>query len=307
MAGLIHRISHVCIKATDLERAERFYVDLLGLVVTEKEPDAIYLRGVEEGQHHSLVIKRGNSPRACYVGYRVREPKDLDRIAELLKRLGLKYRKYEEKGVKDAIAFIDPGGVPVVVYYDMEYVGDLRLKYHLHKGVAPARLAHVNITVKDLEPSYKFYVDYLGFKETEYFLDENNQKFVVWLTMKGDSHELAINKAPSGPALHHFTYYVHDVRDVIKAADIMASAGLWDSIERGPGRHGATQGFYLYLRDPDGIRMELFTGDYLVLDPDKWRPIGWTHEQARYRADFWGRPTPESWRQSTPFEISEWL
>lgn len=108
--GMIHRLSHVCIKTTDLEKAERFYADLIGLVVTEREPDAIYLRGVEEGQHHSLVIKKGEGPRACYVGYRVREPRDLDKMEELLNKLGLRYSKFREKGVRDALIFLDPGG-----------------------------------------------------------------------------------------------------------------------------------------------------------------------------------------------------
>ncbi len=298
----IHRISHICIRVRDLEKARHFYVDLLGFVETERDGDHLYLRGVEEAQHHSLVLKRGDAPGTCYIAFRVARPEELEKAINVFNEYGLRYRKFSERGVKDAVIFEDPEGMPILLYFDMEQVGDLRLKFHMYRGLPPVRLAHVNFVVNDLEREAKFYMDAFGFMETEYFLDENGQKFVTWLTRKGDSHEVAIAKGRRGPAMHHFTFYVHDVRDVIRAADIMASAGLWDSIERGPGRHGATQGFYIYLRDLDGNRLEFFTGDYLILDPDKWKPIGWTHEQARYRADFWGRATPQSWYEAFPVE-----
>jgi catechol 2,3-dioxygenase len=39
-------------------------------------------------------------------------------------------------------------------------------------------------------------------------------------------------------------------------------------IERGPGRHGVSHAFYLYLRDPDGHRVQICTSDYFTGDPD---------------------------------------
>jgi hypothetical protein len=65
------------------------------------------------------------------------------------------------------------------------------------------------------------------------------------------------------------------------------------SIERGPGRHGLSNAFFLYLRDPDGNRIELYASDYLVADPD-WQPIRWTLDDPR-RATFWGHEAPPSW------------
>jgi len=76
-------------------------------------------------------------------------------------------------------------------------------------------------------------------------------------------------------------------------ADVLASSGYLGSIERGPGRHGVTNAFFLYLRDPDGNRIELYTGDYLTADPD-YAPIKWKLNDPQ-RQTFWGAPTPESW------------
>ncbi|AHC52317.1 3,4-dihydroxyphenylacetate 2,3-dioxygenase [Sulfolobus acidocaldarius SUSAZ] len=293
------RLSHVCVRVVDMEKSLFFYRDLLGFHETEKNGDYIYLRGYEEGQHHSLVLKRAESPGLSYIAYRVR---NVDKIKEKLEATGLKTRKFEEKGVDNAIIFSDIGGIPTVFYENMEYVDDIRMKFHIHKGVSPIRLAHVNLMVDSnvFEDEIKFYQS-LGFYETEIFLDKEGKKMISWLSKSGDSHDLAISKSSKKtPGFHHFTYYVHDLRDVIRAADIMASAELWDYIERGPGRHGVTQGVYIYLRDPNGGRLEFFTGDYVVLDPDKWKPVVWTYEQFRYRSDYWSRPIPESW-------LNEWI
>jgi catechol 2,3-dioxygenase len=64
-------------------------------------------------------------------------------------------------------------------------------------------------------------------------------------------------------------------------------------MERGPGRHGISNAFFLYVRDPDGHRVELFTSDYLTVDPDH-APIRWSLTDPR-RQTLWGHPAPESW------------
>ncbi|MER6135594.1 VOC family protein [Streptomyces sp. NPDC001815] len=59
--------------------------------------------------------------------------------------------------------------------------------------------------------------------------------------------------ADSDRAVHH----------VLRAADLFGSLRKEHHIERGPGRHGVSNAFYLYLRDPDGHRVEIFTSGLL--------------------------------------------
>lgn len=47
------------------------------------------------------------------------------------------------------------------------------------------------------------------------------------------------------------------------------------------------------MRDPDGHRIELYTGDYLTSDPD-FQPIRWDINDPR-RQTFWGHQAPDSW------------
>jgi catechol 2,3-dioxygenase len=64
-------------------------------------------------------------------------------------------------------------------------------------------------------------------------------------------------------------------------------------MERGPGRHGISNAFFLYVRDPDGHRIELFTSDYLTVDPDL-EPLRWSLTDTQ-RQTLWGHPAPKSW------------
>ena len=54
----IVRLSHVEFGVADLAKSRAFYVDTLGLQVTDETPEAIYLRGLEERGHHCMHVLR---------------------------------------------------------------------------------------------------------------------------------------------------------------------------------------------------------------------------------------------------------
>lgn len=51
--------------------------------------------------------------------------------------------------------------------------------------------------------------------------------------------------------------------------------------------------FYLYLRDPDGHRVEIYTQDYYTGDPDN--PVVTWDVHDNQRRDWWGTPVVPSW------------
>src|SRR5262249_53057148 len=73
----ITRASHSVLTVNDLAASRNFYVDLLGFIVSDEDRDTLYLRGVAEACHHSLVLKRGSGePQAERVGMRVFSEED---------------------------------------------------------------------------------------------------------------------------------------------------------------------------------------------------------------------------------------
>src|SRR6266404_3509872 len=78
----IVRASHVELTVRDLARSRAFYVDCLGYLVSAEEPEALYLRAVEERNHHSIVLrkaKKDQEPAAHALGFKVASDEDLDR------------------------------------------------------------------------------------------------------------------------------------------------------------------------------------------------------------------------------------
>ena len=109
---------------------------------------------------------------------------------------------------------------------------------------------------------------------------------------KGNVHDLAFTNG-RGPRLHHLAYWVPSPINIIHLCDVMASTGYLANMERGPGRHGISNAFFLYVRDPDGHRTEFYSSDYQTMDPDH-EPLRWSVRDPR-RQTLWGQPAPRSW------------
>src|ERR1700760_1835432 len=84
----IVRSAYATLVVTDLAEARRFWVDLLGFVVTDEDAAALYLRGYDELTHHNLVIRSGPEAAAGALGYRVRSAEDLVRAEAYYAALG---------------------------------------------------------------------------------------------------------------------------------------------------------------------------------------------------------------------------
>jgi catechol 2,3-dioxygenase len=179
----------------------------------------------------------------------------------------------------------------------------LTQRYDLYRGPAIQRIDHFNYMVPDVQAVHDFYTEVFGFRLTEYTEDDDGRLWAAWLHRKGNVHDLALTNG-RGPRLHHVGVWVSDMHDLIRAADILGGAMETDRIERGPGRHGISNAMFLYLRDRDGNRVEIYTSDYLTVDPDL-EPIRW-HLDDRRRQTLWGAAAPHSWfEEASPVEAME--
>ncbi|MEM3638146.1 MAG: 3,4-dihydroxyphenylacetate 2,3-dioxygenase [Conexivisphaerales archaeon] len=292
----IIKSGHIELLVTDLNSAKDFYVERLGFFVTYQDDSHVYLRGSEERYHHSLLLSKSDSPGVGHIAFRLRSDDDLMYVKKMLKDEGLEFKEQTnvERGVSNVIRFQDPFGFPVEFYHSMDKVEWMIRSYHLQRGARISRLDHFNLLVPDATPAYDWYVSKLGFVCTELTEMDNdpNTIWAAWLRRKHTCHDVAIMTG-KGPRVHHAGFTVPDRASIMDCADILASSGYVKSIERGPGRHGISNAFFLYLRDADGNRIELYTGDYLSSDPD-WEPIRWKLNDPQ-RQTFWGAKTPESW------------
>jgi 3,4-dihydroxyphenylacetate 2,3-dioxygenase len=292
----ILKLGHIEFRTTDLKRAREFYVDLIGLHETARDENRIYLRCSEDRQHHTFVLRQADSPGLGHIGFRVAGEDDLDRMKARFAELGLpaRWAGNDMLGQGRTLRVLDPLGFTIDYYAAIETVPWLVQHYHLHKGASPTRIDHVNVLTPDAQKGYDWYTQELGFGCAEYTESEPPEPriWASWLFRKATVHDIAVMTG-AGPAAHHVGFSLPDPLAIIRACDMLAGAGYADSLERGPARHGISNALFVYVRDPDGNRFELYTGDYLTGDMSA-EPIRWSLNNP-VRQTFWGAPPPRRW------------
>ena len=295
----IVRAAYVELHVTDLEASERFYVELLGMVVSAREADALYLRGWEERQHHSIVLRQAQQPAVARIGFRVRSEADLEPLADALAAAGaeVRFADAELTGMGRTLRAWDPFGFPLEFFHEIELFDSQLQRFDLQRGAPILRFDHFNLHSPQVEETFAFWRS-LGFRCTEYISTDGDDERLTgaWLMRKPAVHDVALT-AGRGPRFHHMGMWVAEPAGVLRACDQLAAAGEVAVIERGPGRHGVSNAFFVYLRDPDGHRVELYACDYYTGDPDR-PPIRWSTTDPSCRS-FWGTRAPDSWYQES--------
>lgn len=290
----ILRCAYLELVVTDLAASREFYVDVLGLTVTEEDEERIYLRTLEEFIHHNLVLRKGPIAAAAALAFRVRTPEDVDRAEVYFQALGCRTERNRTgfvKGIGDAVRVTDPLGFPYEFFYEVEHVERLAWRYELYTPGALVRLDHFNQVTPDV-PAGREYLEGLGFRVTEDIQDDQGVTYAAWLHRKDTVHDTALTGG-NGPRLHHIAFSTHEKHNILAICDKLGALRRSDAIERGPGRHGVSNAFYLYILDPDGHRVEIYTQDYYTGDPDN--PVVTWGVHDNQRRDWWGNPVVTSW------------
>lgn len=294
----ITRASHVSLGVTDLEASRDFYRDVVGLVVTEETDDTVYLRGLEEAAHHSLVLERSDVAKAHRVGLRVRSAADITAAEKHFAAANIEFQRVERDHQGPTLQFRDPVGTLMEFTSEMDVVDRKMQNFNEFVAGAPQRLDHYQVVTYDVKTATEFWTG-LGMRISEYTAaGDHDELWGTWMEVKGNTHDLVFTNG-RGPRLHHFAFAVPDGQSLLHAADVAGALGKGDEIDRGPGRHGISNALFLYLRDPDQHRVELFNTHYQFIDLET-PPIRWDVTNPR-RAQLWGMPASNRWF----FEASE--
>ena len=299
----IVRLSHVEYRVTDLAVSRAFYVDTLGLQVTGEGDGVLWLRAMEERGHHCITLVQAETASVGVLGFKLYDEPDLDKAHDWFAAQGLPVAWVEQPFIGRCLRTRDPFGIPLEFYVKMDRLPPIHQKYKLYNGVKPLRIDHFNMFSADVDASVAFY-NAIGFRATEYTEDADSGKcWAVWMHRKGGVHDVAFTNG-RGPRLHHTAFWVPTPLNIIDLLDLMSTTGYLANIERGPGRHGISNAFFLYVRDPDGHRIEIYCSDYQTVDPDL-EPIRWDLKDPQ-RQTLWGAAAPRSWfEEGSLFEGAE--
>lgn len=292
------RASHVVLSVRDLARSRAFYVDALGFVVSDETPTRLYLRGLEEACHHSLVLEQADEAACRFIGFRVRLDEELDRVRAHFQANGLPAEWADVANHRRTLHVVDPSGAHVEICANMDTRPRRILEASDFVGACPLRLDHFQILTPFVTEAFAFYMQ-MGFRLSEYIArDGVAEPDAVFLQRKGNPHDVVFFRS-DGPRLHHVAFLAPETYHLMFLCDRLAQAGFGASVEFGPQRHFAP-GFarFVYVRDPDGHRIEFFTSHYLTLDSED-EPVRWNVSEL---GGGWGPRPPRSWRdEATPF------
>ena len=296
----ITRASHIVLHVADLQKSRDFYVEIAGLVVTEQTATTCYLRGLSEACHHSLVLVQARDGEATCkrIGFRVLFEEDLDVAHAWFTQRGLPAEWVDVPHQGRTLHVADPIGTPLELCAQMKTCERLYLQRERFKGAHAQRIDHFQIWAPDCHALCAFYSE-LGFRNSEY-LAHGDKLLGAFMYRKGTCLDLAIVEH-TGPKMHHFAYIVPESHLIFTACDLAGNFGYADAVERGPGRHGPGGMLFVYLRDPDGHRVELCDGHYQTIDIEI-EPVRWDAGSLSTNVR-WGLPAVERWyHEATPFE-----
>lgn len=284
MNGVL-RPGHVQIRVLDLDEALVHYKDRLGLLETDRDGQGrVYLKGWDERDWFSVVLREADEPGLDFMGFKVDSVDTLNDLEQKLKDFGCSVERIaagELSHCGERIRFDSPTGHMFELYAQKDYLGTAMGlvnpdPWHEEtlKGMQVQRFDHCLLYGDDLDGSIQLFTEVLGFKQAEKVYDGELQ-IGTFLTCGMKAHDLAIIRHQEKGKFHHASFLLGSWEDVLRAADIIGRYKI--SLDIGPTRHGITRGRTIYFFDPSGNRNEVFHGDYTYY-PD-YEPITWTADE----------------------------
>jgi catechol 2,3-dioxygenase len=309
--GIAH-LAHAELRVTDLEASRDFFTRVMGLFVSYEDDDHVFLRAWQDWDHHTLVLTRAEVSGLEHVAWRVDGPDALGEFEAQLKGLGIETGWVEggvgvSLGHGDALRFTSPAGFPTELFWEVDRYVERdekmisKLPSHPQRytgnGIHPRRFDHVNFLVDEPQAEQEFWTDQMGIRHNYFItgdLGKGEQRLASWMAKTNLSHEIAVmrNKDQSGSMLHHVAYYVDTADQMMRAATILADAGV--KIEWGPAAHGTSGAIFLYCIEPSGNRIEVWSGGFLLFAPD-WKAIHWDPAVSPLGLEMWGSDMPDTY------------
>ena len=310
----IAHLGHVELLTPRPDESLWYFRDILGMQPVHETAGSVYLRGYGDYATSTLKLTGAKTAGVGTIAWRTTSPEALARRAAAIEAAGLGIGWTNgDFGHGRTYRFNDPDGHAMEVYYEEERYSapdglkstlkNLPMKYP-KSGVGVRRIDHLALLCQDVAGNRRFAENLLGLRLREQVIYENGTREIgSWMSSNQVHHDLAYVVDVKGLSgrLHHFSLWVDDKAEVLRAADILMENGIF--IEAGPAKHNNSQAFYLYSYEPGGNRVEVYTSGFFVFAPD-FKPVVWD-ETSRGTGVYWGGALPESFlNYATPAEAA---
>lgn len=291
MSYLVNAIGHVQLNVVDVDALVKESTDVLGLHVTNREGDTVWLSS--SGRKAELVLHKADENSVRSIGFDALSSETVREAASRVEAAGC--RLVSEKpslGCCEAgITFVTPQGHVIEVHTPIDDETYGRRTFTL--GVGALRLDHVNLTSPEPAETRGHFEQIMGLKLSERMVDDG----LSWMRAANRLHHcVGIVRGPTG--LHHYSFEIAEFADYCQLGDRLDTIGkeiIW-----GPGRHRPGDNTYAYYIDSCGAMVELAGGMAMIHDDARYEPNVITAlkrpENVRVM-NVWGTPAPQPWLQ----------
>ncbi|MHC2775193.1 catechol 2,3-dioxygenase [Bradyrhizobium liaoningense] len=217
-------LGHMELLTPKPDESLKFFVDVMGMTVSGRQGESVYLRGWDDYERYSLKLTASKTSGMGHMALRARSQQALERRVAALKGSGFDIGWIDgDMGQGPTFRCRDPDGHIVELYYETEwYQAPPELKPALKnqaqrfpaRGVNVRRLDHLNCLAADIKANREFFETYLGCRLTEQIVLNDGREAAMWLTMSNKSYDFAYSLDHSGvPGRFHHVTYALDSRE----------------------------------------------------------------------------------------------
>ena len=259
-------IAYVRSGVTDLERAERFAVDIVGLDPVARAPGTTYLRA--DHRHHCLALVESSQAGVHASAFTVKDDAALEAAEAELTSYGCTVRRgsadeARQRHVRAFIAFDDPFGNHVELVTDQSTLA--RPIQFGRPAAGICEFGHLCLDAPDVRAAYAFWSTLFNAKVSDWIGDA-----ACLMRIDPVHHKLAVFQNDAGPGLCHINFQVHTLDDVMRNWRFLQRNDV--HILHGPGRHPTSTAIFVYFVGPENLTYEYSFGVRRIEDDAAWRP-----------------------------------
>lgn len=279
MSG-IRQLSYIIIESNKSEAWKSYVTDFLGMTCSE-DPDGTFLRVRMDNRSYRLLIKGVKGGEASEdiwaAGFQVAHVDALKAFEQDLQHKGVEVfpataSELTERDVEAMIWLRDPEGLRIEISCNpKEKCDDLVLPL-VPGGYLTGELGfgHIAIGAMDLPACEVFYRDVLGFKLSDYIVQDIQGLPInfTFFHVNPRHHTLALAGVPMPHRLNHVMFEVETVDTVGLALERAKRQEI--NFYMNIGRHPNDRMLSFYVCTPSHFAIEYGTDGVLIDDEDRW-------------------------------------
>ncbi|MFC0865946.1 VOC family protein [Sphaerimonospora cavernae] len=274
---MIHSLGYLRFETAKLDEWRAFATEVLGLVATTgPREDALYLRMDEHASRFTFLP--GETDRLLATGWEAPNRAAFREVVARLEAAGHEVtpgtaEEAVDRRVEELAHVDDPNGNHLEIYYNPVLDHSPVITTHGQRFITDdLGLGHVVVSASDIEASFTFYTEVLGFRHRDSMRfpaatfggPEGTMNWVRFLGCNPRHHSLGLCEVPMPAAIFHFMLEMEELDDVGRGLDRFTARKI--PVLQSLGRHTNDKMVSFYAATPGGFQVEYGTGAIRVDD-----------------------------------------